>query len=99
VATSQLDSRLSPRRSESLRGSHPLAAGTSGASGSLLFADDVAGMIGMTKDWVYAETRAGRIPHVKLGRYYRYRSESIEAWLRAIEDGAGHARHQVRRRR
>jgi excisionase family DNA binding protein len=54
-------------------------------SGSLLSAEDVAALIGMTKGWVYTETRAGRIPHVKLGRYYRYRSESIEAWLREIE--------------
>ncbi len=54
-------------------------------NGSLLFAADVAAVVGMTKDWVYAETRAGRIPHLTLGRYYRYRSESINAWLRDIE--------------
>ena len=43
--------------------------------------------MGMTTDWVYAETRAGRIPHLTLGRYYRYRSDSIDAWLRDIEQG------------
>jgi excisionase family DNA binding protein len=53
--------------------------------GSLLFAEDVAAMVGMTRKWVYVETRAGRIPHVALGRYYRYRPESIDAWLRQIE--------------
>lgn len=58
------------------------------ASGSLLFAEDVAALVGMTRDWIYAETRAGRIPHVALGRYYRYRPESIDAWLREIERGA-----------
>jgi predicted DNA-binding transcriptional regulator AlpA len=42
-------------------------------------------MVGMTRKWVYVETRAGRIPHVALGRYYRYRPESIDAWLRQIE--------------
>ena len=52
---------------------------------SLLFAEDVATMVGMTRKWVYTETRAGRIPHVALGRYYRYRPESIDAWLRQIE--------------
>ena len=36
---------------------------------SLLFAEDVATMVGMTRKWVYTETRAGRIPHVALGRY------------------------------
>jgi excisionase family DNA binding protein len=59
-----------------------------GARGSLLFAEDVAELVGMKKDWVYAETRAGRIPHVRLGRYYRYRSESIDAWIRELEDGS-----------
>jgi excisionase family DNA binding protein len=52
-----------------------------------LSADEVAALLGMTKDWIYAETRAGRIPHVALGRYYRYRRESIDAWLREIEHG------------
>lgn len=56
------------------------------AETALLSAGDVAEMMGMTKDWVYAETRAGRIPHVQLGRYYRYRVESIEAWIQEIED-------------
>jgi excisionase family DNA binding protein len=68
-------------------------------SGSLLSAEHVAALIGMTKDWVYAETRAGRIPHVKLGRYYRYRSASIEAWLRKIEDGNGEPSSRPARRR
>jgi len=47
----------------------------------LLTADDVAAMLSMTKDWVYAQSRAGKIPTVPLGRYYRYRPEAIEAWL------------------
>ena len=51
----------------------------------LLTADDVAAIVGMTKDWIYAEVRAGRIPHVKLGRYDRFREESIAAWIEGIE--------------
>jgi excisionase family DNA binding protein len=53
----------------------------------LLEAADVATLLGMTKDWVYAEVRAGRIPHVRLGRYVRFRSESIDAWLLESERG------------
>ena len=53
----------------------------------LLDAQAVADMLGMTKDWVYAEARAGRIPHVKLGRYTRFRRESIDAWLLEVERG------------
>ena len=61
-------------------------------------ADDVAALIGMTKDWIYTETRAGRIPHVALGRYYRYRRESIDAWLRELEHGTGEPRRRAQAR-
>lgn len=44
-------------------------------------------MIGMGVDWVYSETRAGRIPHVKLGRYRRYRQSSIADWIADLECG------------
>ena len=59
----------------------------SGAAGTrtLLTAEEVAEMIGMGVDWVYAESRRGRIPTVKLGRYRRYRIEAIETWLRQLE--------------
>ncbi len=53
----------------------------------LLHAEDVAVMLGMTKDWVYAEARADRIPHIKLGRFTRFRREAIEDWIRARERG------------
>jgi excisionase family DNA binding protein len=53
----------------------------------LLTADDVAAMLGVPKTWVYAETRAGRMPHVELGRYRRYRTDAIEAWIAQRERG------------
>jgi excisionase family DNA binding protein len=53
----------------------------------LLDAGTVAQMVGMSKDWIYAEVRAGRIPHVRLGRYVRFRSASIEQWIAELEDG------------
>lgn len=53
----------------------------------LLTAEEVAAMIGKGKDWVWAETRAGRIPHVKLGRRYHYRRQAIMAWLEEMEQG------------
>ena len=42
----------------------------------------------MTPAWVYAETRRNRIPHMRLGRYFRYRRSAIEAWISAIETGS-----------
>lgn len=53
----------------------------------LLTADDVAALLQVPKTWVYAEARAGRIPHVTLGRYRRFRCEAIVAWLEERERG------------
>lgn len=52
---------------------------------SLLTADQVAGLLGVPRSWVYEQSRAGRIPTVTLGRYRRYRREAIEAWLEELE--------------
>jgi excisionase family DNA binding protein len=51
----------------------------------LLTAEEVAERLGVTKDWVWAQARAGRIPHVQLGRYRRFREEALETWLRDQE--------------
>lgn len=55
------------------------------AGSRLLEADDVAEYLGMRTDWVYREVRAGRLPHIRLGRAVRFRRESIDAWLEARE--------------
>ena len=57
--------------------------------GHLLDAREVAAMLGVPVSWVYAQTRAGRIPAVPLGRYYRYRPEAIEAWIASLEASHG----------
>jgi len=51
----------------------------------LLTADQVAERLGVPKSWVYARARAGRIPTVRLGRYYRFRPAALEDWIRAQE--------------
>lgn len=55
---------------------------------TLLTAEEVAELLGVTTAWVYAQSRAGAIPTVKLGRYYRYRREAIDRWLESQEVGA-----------
>jgi excisionase family DNA binding protein len=52
---------------------------------SLLTAEQVARVLGVPRSWVYEQSRAGRIPTVRLGRYRRYRREAIEAWLEELE--------------
>jgi excisionase family DNA binding protein len=63
------------------------------SEGALLTAGDVARLLGVPTTWVYAETRAGRLPHVALGRYRRYRRTALDAWIDAHERGP--ARRQV----
>ena len=55
----------------------------------LLTVDEVAERLGVTKDWVWAQARAGQIPHVQLGRYRRFREETLERWLEDLELRAG----------
>jgi excisionase family DNA binding protein len=57
------------------------------APGRLFTAEEIAERLSVPKSWVYAETRAGRIPHVKLGRYYRYRPDAIDQWVADLERG------------
>jgi excisionase family DNA binding protein len=66
-------------------------------SESLLHAEDVAAMLAMSTDWVYAEVRAGRIPHVKLGRYVRFRAETIDEWIIGLERPAIPSRETTKR--
>jgi excisionase family DNA binding protein len=54
----------------------------------LLTAAEVAERLSVPTSWVYAETRAGRIPHIRLGpRYRRYRADAIERWVLELEHG------------
>ena len=63
----------------------------------LLTVEDVADRLGVTKNWVWAQARAGRIPHVQLGRYRRFREEALDQWLaelerRSVDGGPGFRR-------
>jgi excisionase family DNA binding protein len=53
----------------------------------LLTAAEVAALLRMTPAWVYEETRRNRIPHMRLGRYFRYRRSTIDAWMSQLETG------------
>lgn len=55
-----------------------------GMRAALLTADELAAVLRVRKSWVYAATRSNAIPHVRLGRYVRFRADAIEAWLVAL---------------
>ncbi len=68
-----------------LGASRPLPEGHQPGTDALLTADEVAVLLRMTKAWVYAETRAQRIPHVPLGRCVRYRKSAVLGWITELE--------------
>jgi excisionase family DNA binding protein len=51
----------------------------------LLTAEEIAERLGVKTQWVLAQARAGRIPHVPLGRYRRFRESAVEAWVCELE--------------
>lgn len=53
----------------------------------LLTAREVSERLGVPESWVREQTRAGTIPHVKLGRYRRYEWEAVVVWLEGQRGG------------
>lgn len=56
---------------------------------TLLTVPQVAEMLGVEKTWVQRAVKRGEIPYVRLGRYLRFREESIAAWIREQEHSNG----------
>jgi excisionase family DNA binding protein len=66
--------------------------------GDLLTAEEVAAVLRVTAAWVYAETRSHRIPHLRLGRYVRYRRETLDEWIAQVESSSTSRSSSPRRR-
>jgi excisionase family DNA binding protein len=47
----------------------------------LLDAKAVSEWLGVPESWVRESTRSGAMPHLRLGRYVRFRQADVEAWL------------------
>lgn len=77
--------RIRPASRRSLGVAAEPTPGARAGMDALLTADEVAELLQVTKAWVYAETRAKRIPHVPLGRYVRYRRSAVLQWITALE--------------
>jgi excisionase family DNA binding protein len=61
----------------------------------LLTAADVAELLSVPVSWVREHTRSGRIPHVQLGHYVRYRQETVVTWI-AEQEASAFRRHRPR---
>ena len=49
---------------------------------------EVERFTGLPRSWLYAKAAAGEIPHLKLGKYLRFRLSEVEAWLAQHRRGA-----------
>lgn len=78
--------RPRPAQSPTPSASGRTPAPVSGPAGRLLTADDVAAVLGVPRTFVYALSRRGVLPTVRLGeRYVRYRAETIAEWIAGQE--------------
>ncbi len=56
------------------------------AAGRLLTADQVAIVLGVPRAFVYALSRRGELPTVRVGqRYVRYRAQTVQEWIASQE--------------
>jgi excisionase family DNA binding protein len=69
-----------------------------GVSDRLLDAKEVAARLNVPETWVRAETRAGRMPCLELGRYRRYDAEAVHAWLEGCRAGQWNGRRKPTQR-
>jgi excisionase family DNA binding protein len=60
--------------------------GEAGAA-PLLCADQAGALLGVPASWLLAEARAGRVPHVRLGRYVRFVRSDLLDWVDERKQG------------
>jgi excisionase family DNA binding protein len=46
--------------------------------------DELARVLGVARNTVYANLRAGKIPHVKMGRRFVIPRAAVDAWFAAV---------------
>lgn len=55
----------------------------------LLTVSDVATRLNVRTSWVYAKVEANELPHVKVGRFVRFESASLESYIQRQRQGPG----------
>ncbi len=65
----------------------PGSSGTQPLGDRLISATEVADLLAVPVTWVREATRAGRLPHVRLGRYVRYERDQVLAWVTQQRSG------------
>lgn len=52
-------------------------------SARLVTVEEIAEFLQVPASWVYARTASNTIPHVRVGRYVRFRKGEVMQWLQA----------------
>ena len=58
-----------------------------GSEDELLTVSEIAGVLKVPTSWVYERTRRSgtdQIPHIKLGKYLRFRWPAVREWLETM---------------
>jgi excisionase family DNA binding protein len=59
----------------------PVLARRIGEEDAILTPDQLAGLLGVSKGWVYEQAALKAIPYHKLGKYLRFRRSEIGKWI------------------
>ncbi len=70
------------------RGIHDAAA----PFAPLIDAKEAGRLLGVPHTWLFAQARAGRIPHHRLGHYVRFSADDLKLWLQETSSGDGAGR-------
>ena len=54
---------------------------------------EVSDLTGLPRSWLYLATSTGTIPHLKIGKYLKFRLSEIEAWLDLHRRGPQASKH------
>jgi excisionase family DNA binding protein len=65
----------------------PLSADQIPSIDPLLTAEEVAEVVGVRVDYIWALCRANEIPHLCFGRVKRFRRSAVSEWLEKREQG------------
>lgn len=63
----------------------------------LMKAEDAAVLLNVKPSWVRDASREGRLPHIRVGRHFRYERMALERWAaeHRIENEAGASRRRA----
>lgn len=55
----------------------------------LMITAEIANLTGLSAKYIQQLCREGKIPHIRMGREYRFQRSDVTDWLRSITQGGG----------